>query len=99
MDKKEQTRLRVQRYRNKKALHDSVTQNLDTVTQSPDSDTERSNNVTLYPPLLVALADIKKRAKLRAICESLNEHHLLPDVRYGVSGVTLDVIAELLTAF
>ena len=89
MDKKEQTRLRVQRYRKKKS---SVT----LVTQSPKNVTL---DVTQYPPLLEALADIKKRAKLRVICQSLNEHHLMAEVRYGVSGVTMDVVSELLTAF
>ena len=54
--------------------------------------------ITEYPPLLYALADVKKRAKLRAICQSLSEHHVLQEVRYGVYGTTMDVVAEYLTA-
>ena len=54
---------------------------------------------TEYPALLYALADIKKRAKLRSICQSLHNHRVLQEVRYGVNGPTLDIVAEFLTAF
>ncbi len=50
-------------------------------------------------PILYALGDIKKRAKLRCICQNLSNHGVLKDVRYGVSGPTMDVVAELLEAF
>ena len=50
-----------------------------------------------HPALLYTLADVKRRAGLRAICQSLGEHHVLKDVRYGVSGPTMDVVAEVLT--
>ncbi len=86
MDKKEQTRLRVQRYRDKQ---NSVTD----VTQSPDNVTQ---DVTQYPAYLYALADIEMRAKLRLIRDSLKTHGVLREVRYGVSGPTFDVISELL---
>lgn len=51
---------------------------------------------TDYPPVINALADMDKRAKLRAICQSLGSRGLLREVRYGVEGPTFDVVAECL---
>ena len=101
MDKKEQTRLRVQRYRLKRnsvtALQGSVT------SPTPNSVTEALPNVTQdvtqYPAILYALADMGKRAKLRCICESLKRHGIQREVRYGIFGPTMDVVAEYLEAF
>ena len=50
-------------------------------------------------PILTALSDIKMRAKLRLICEELKTHHVSKEVRYGVSGPTMDIVGELLEAF
>jgi len=52
-----------------------------------------------YPPIVYALSDIDKRAKLRQICISLREHHVLKDVHYGIRGTPFDIVAELLEAF
>ena len=97
MDKKEQTRLRVQRYREKRALPNSVT--LSTPEALRDSVTEKENgnaNVTQYPALLHALADPVKRAKLRRICEELKNHGQLRNVYYGAgeTSVPFDVVSE-----
>ena len=95
MDKKEQTRLRVQRYRDK-------TKSVTDVTQDPDSVTASDDNVTLdvtqHPAILYALSDVKTRAKLRAICISLSDHRVLKNVSYGVSGPPMDIVSEYLTA-
>jgi len=66
---------------------------------SQGSQENNSPNVTQYPAILYALTDLKKRAKLRLICESLKSHHVLKEVRYGISGPTFDVVSELLEAF
>ena len=55
-------------------------------------------DVTQYPAILHALADIQTRAKLRAICQSLSQHHVLKEVNYGVSGPPMDIVSEYLTA-
>ena len=62
MDKKEQTRLRVQRYREKKAsvtaLHGSVTSSTSEALQgSVTQKLDVPKDVTQYPALLYALAD------------------------------------------
>ena len=91
---REQARLRKQRQRDRESVTSgSVT---------PDSVTPGSvtpDSVTQYPAIILALSDIKKRAKLRAICQQLHNKGLLKEVRYGVRGPTMDIVAELLTAF
>lgn len=52
--------------------------------------------LTQYPAILHALTDPGRRHKLERICQSLKEHNVLSEVRYGVSGPTFDVVAELL---
>lgn len=52
--------------------------------------------VTRYPAIMYALTDPIKRAKLEKICQSLKDHHVLGDVRYGCFGPTFDVVSELL---
>lgn len=58
-----------------------------------------------YPAVLHALTDSRKRAKMVAICESLNHEingidgrkvNLLGEVRYGMEGPTLDVVSKWL---
>jgi len=66
--------------------------NEEDVTVSPES-------VTQYPAILYALADPEKRIKLEKICQSLKDHHVLKEVRYGVAGPSMDTVAEFLTAF
>ena len=46
--------------------------------------------------ILHALVDPGKRRKLEKICQSLKEHNVLSEVRYGVTGPTFDIVAELL---
>ena len=92
MAKKEQSKERMRRMRER---NKSVTDVTDSVTNPLESVTE---GVTQYPAIIHALADIEKRAKLRAICLSLGERHLLPEVRYGVKGPTMDIVSEYLTA-
>ena len=50
-------------------------------------------------PLLTALGDKDKRSKLKAIYDSLDRRDLTPHVRYGINGVTFNVVGELLEAF
>ena len=96
MDKKEQTRLRVNRYRDRK----SVTN----VTQSPESVTESVNSVTLdvthYPAIIYALTDPGKRAKLEKIYQSLSDFKQAGNVYYGCgrSSTPFDVVGDLLEA-
>lgn len=86
--------MRVQRYREKKALPNSVTP---TALQGSVTEQENGNaNVTQYPALLYALADPEKRAKLRRISESLKNHNVLQDVSYGIGGPTFDLVSEYL---
>ena len=97
MDKKEQTRLRVQRYREKRV---SVTPSVPEALQGSVTDKENGNaNVTHYPALLYALADPIKRGKLRRICESLKNHNQLENVYYGYgeSSVPFDIVSEYLS--
>lgn len=60
-----------------------------------------------YPAVLHVLVDPVKRAKLQAVCDSMNvEIHtfegrklnLLGEVRYGIFGPTLTVCAQWLKA-
>jgi len=51
--------------------------------------------LTQYPAIVHALANPGQRAALRAICQSLGSKGLLKEVRYGVSGPTMDVVAEM----
>ncbi|KKL84604.1 hypothetical protein LCGC14_1963120 [marine sediment metagenome] len=73
------------------------------VTEGVTSEGCNMEGVTEYPanmkPLLTALGDIKQRAKLRAIYESLGRRDLTTHVHYGIHGVTFDVVGELLEAF
>ena len=108
MDKKETNRLRQQRYREKqKALRNGVTKS---VTIPPESVTKRNGSVTevkenVTPnnihPIVHILADIGKRAKLRAICESLKPwaYELIFVGVPGKNGIPFSHVNELLTAF
>jgi len=95
MDKKEQTRLRVQRYREKQS---SVTSSPDNVTQSPNSVTEFANSVTQYPSIIYALTDNDKRRKLDDIYRSLRDAKQEKNVYYGLpyNGLSFDIIGEML---
>ena len=75
MDKKEQTRLRVQRYRDKK----NVTQTIKSVTSAHGVVTQ---DVTLNP-VLDWLIDPVKRKKLGKIIEKLSDHKQLENVYMG----------------
>ena len=92
MDKREQTRLRVQRYRERQSVTqptpESVTKALKDVTQ----------DVTQYPAILDALIDPVKRRKLEKIYQSLKALNVLSEIRYGTRGPTFDVIGDLLDA-
>ena len=83
MDKKEQTRLRVKRYRErqKSVTKESVTP-FASVTQQDG-----------YNALYYYLIDDVKRGKLRDICHSLGKYGR--DVRFGVGGPTMDVVSEM----
>ena len=50
-------------------------------------------------PVIRAMSDIEKRAKLRLICQSLSDHKMLKNVRYGYYGPDMAVVGELLSAF
>jgi len=50
-------------------------------------------------PLMIALSDIRIRAKLRRVCEELHKSRQLHNVLYGTRHpVSFDVVAEYLTA-
>ena len=87
-----QTRERVRRYR---ALRGSVTD----VTQSPESVTEITDNVTLdvtqYHPIMKWLIG-EKRDKLEKIVQSLKRHNVLRNSYLGVHSLPLDVVGEML---
>lgn len=46
--------------------------------------------------LVESLVDPKRRKKLTNICQSLDNRHLLKEVRYGVLGPTMDIVTEML---
>lgn len=98
-DKLEQTRLRVQRYRERQK---SVTNSGENVTQSPESVTESeesvTQDVTQYPAIIYALTDPIKRKKLEAITQSLKTFKVADKVFYGISGIPFDVVGDLLEA-
>ena len=50
--------------------------------------------LTQYPAIVYALVDPDKRKKLEKITQSLKNHNVLEEVRYGV--VSFDLIEELL---
>jgi len=57
---------------------------------------------TEFRPIVYALADPKERAKLKAICESLEGHNVLESRTYygaGCDPTLMSEVAELLTAF
>lgn len=83
MDKKEQTKLRVQRYRERQ--------------KSVTSDSVTGNSVT-YPAIIHALVNPDKRKKLEKIYHSLNEFKVADKVFYGISGIPFDVVGDLLEA-
>lgn len=87
MDKKEQTRERVKRYRERQK---SVTLGVDSVTL----------DVTQYPPIVYALADPIKRKKLQDICKALEHRNLQSRLYYGCGdfSISFDVIEDLLEA-
>ena len=92
MDKKEQTRLRVERYRNKKK---SVTSGSVTT----PSVTLKSITGEALHPIMEALIDPVKRKKLEAITQSLKAHHVSELVSYGCRNpIPFDVVGELLEA-
>ncbi len=101
MDKKEQTKERVKRFRERRALRDSVTD----VTQSPDSVTKDlesvTHDVTQYPAIIHMLVDPIKRRKLEKIHESLKQRNLLKLVTIGyptMGGIPFDEVGDFLEA-
>ncbi len=58
----------------------------------------KPGQATGFSDIIEALSDVKTRAKLRAVCQSLGNKGLLSEVRYGLTGPTMDVVAEYLTA-
>ena len=98
MDKKEGSKLRMRKMRNK-----SVTSEEESVTNVTPDQENVTQDVTDIPdylmPLVTALSDINRRAKLRAICVSLSNKGLLNSVRYGSKGATMETCSELLEAF
>ena len=55
-------------------------------------------SVTAYPAIIRALIDPINRKKLEKIHQSLKEHKVLRDVRYGTSGPTFELIGDMLEA-
>ena len=65
----------------------------------PKIDVVQPKDEAPIPHIVEVLADSIKREGLREICQSFKNKELLKEVRYGVEGITLDKVAELLTAF
>ncbi len=88
MDKKEQTRLRVQRYREKNSVT-NVTQGEASVTEIPD-------NVT--PSYMKWIIEPDKRRKMERVCSTLEGRNQLRNVTLGCgyNAIPLDVVAEML---
>ena len=87
------TRERVKRYRERaKALQNKV--------ESVTSSGVTGEDVT-YPPILYALIDPIKRAKLEKIYQSLKAHNKADKVFYGfpgLGGVPFDIVGDYLEA-
>ena len=54
------------------------------------------SNLKEYPSLIKALVDPEKRKKLEKIYGALEHRGLAEKVDYGVSGVSFDIIGEML---
>lgn len=99
MDKKEAARIRKQNQRKRDIEKMSQTEN---VTQSPESVTKMSENVTpnvtSEHPVMKYLIDPDQRKKMEAIVQSLKDHNQLPNVSLGCGkhSLPLDVVGELL---
>ena len=52
---------------------------------------------TVYPAIIIALADPVKRKKLEAITQSLKSHNVLEGVRYGIGGPTFATVEKYLS--
>ena len=57
-----------------------------------------SSGAKLTPAILDALIDKDKRKKLEAICASLHSRNKMDRVYYGISGLTMADVSELLEA-
>ena len=69
------------------------------ITEEGITEKDTKKDVIPYHPIIYALADIKKRAKLRAICQSLDNRGLLEQVSYGTRHpISMAIVNELLTA-
>ena len=55
-----------------------------------------NDTVGEYPNVIYWLIDKEKRAKLEAIVMSLKKHNVQHLVRFGIAGLTFDVVGELL---
>ncbi len=84
---REKTKERVQRYRNRQK---SVTKG----SVTPESVT--SGESVTYPAIVHALVDPVKREKLTRICQSLKDFNQLENVMYGISGMDMGEVAELI---
>lgn len=97
MDKKQQTKKRVRRYRERQK---SVTNVVENVTQSPtESVSSVTQDVTL-PPIMYALADPVKKKKLQDICKALEHRNLQSRLYFGCGdfSISFDIIEDLLEA-
>ena len=109
MDKKAQTRLRVQRYRERAALQGIVTEIPENVTQSPDSVTISAEDVTQDVTRITFADDSsvldlealeRNREKLTKLCNFMKSDDkfkkYMKDIRFGIFGCTLDRIGQVL---
>ena len=94
-DKKSYQREYMRRRRSNKGL----TKNKEMLDLEPVRPTKMLDPVLdPYPAVVRAMADPIKRAKLRKICQSLSEHNVANEVRYGLYGPSLAVVGEYLVA-
>ena len=81
---------RMQRYRNKNR---NIT--VDSVTKD---DKALRPDVTQYPAIVHALVDPIKREKLIRVCCSLKSAGQLENVKYGVLGISMGYVSDLIEA-
>ena len=95
MDKKEQTRLRVQRYRERVALQGIVTKSNENVTQDVTRLTFADDSSVLDFEALE-----RNREKLTKLCNFMKSDDkfkkYMKDIRFGIFGCTLDRIDQVM---
>ena len=88
------------RNKQREAVKEAVAKHRKGITDEGITDEGITDEGITYPPIVYALVDKEKRAKLQSICESLKAHGCADKVYYGagVHSIDMGTVEELLTA-